>query len=722
MGSIKPAMIVYVDVLSLSSLAHILASWFRGWVVRRHGPLTVRYYNRSPQAKSCMALLGRLLPVRCEELDYLMADVKDPQGALCLYRVVLTDVLEVCGKFGQQELEHNPLFQRCARKFGKDRLRIYLTRYLAPQVAATLRRVTVVAWYHRTHQADSDASPSLYHARIGGFRYAQGYAADHGVELRSYWQPRMPRFKGVHRSFPILARTIKIVLRKLVRRSKTGYLGHPSAGVGIPGVPVIAASFEGNSLSLDPSRNSDLFWFSFTEAAPNQVMLYATRPDYPLDRDKQSMLNGAGIRALAIRPAARTDPQIPLWRPSGSFLRQYTHLALWLVGQSLLSVCRRPSELRWMVARMLEFARDYAYWYDFLKANGVKVHLSTLISGPASLALEQALADLGGISASYQRSLAVFASSGYATSADVYFAFGPQVAGLQREAGSSISQVVVTGYLHDHAFVGVRSRAKELRDRLQRNGAEFIVCWLDESPVGDRRDTILVHEDAAANYEYLLNRLLKDSTLGLVVKPKKPATLWKDLGPVADLLRQAVATGRCHIFEDGPVSTSTLPCEAALAADVTIGLLVAGTAALESSLAGARTVLLDENSVNYSPLYSLGRGSVAFTSWDELWDVMTAFRRDPSSLPGFGEWSPTVETLDPFRDGRAAERIGAYVTWLAAGLEKGLSVEETMEQASKRYQSIWGADKVTSVRPSATHSVTAESSTAVAQAIGPKAY
>ena len=140
------------------------------------------------------------------------------------------------------------------------------------------------------------------------------------------------------------------------------------------------------------------------------------------------------------------------------------------------------------------------------------------------------------------------------------------------------------------------------------------------------------------------------------------------------------------------------PAAAALAADIAIqGQLSAGTAALESALAGVRTLLLDREGWHVSPLYRLGVGRVVFTNWDDLWNALTDHWASPGGVPGLGDWSPMLNELDPFRDGRAAERMGTYLHWLIEGLRDGRDREIVMADAAERYCREWGWDKIQEV-------------------------
>ena len=85
---------------------------------------------------------------------------------------------------------------------------------------------------------------------------------------------------------------------------------------------------------------------------------------------------------------------------------------------------------------------------------------------------------------------------------------------------------------------------------------------------------------------------------------------------------------------------------------------------------------------------------MVFRGWPELWRTLCAWRVDRSVQPGFGDWSGWLDWYDPFRDGRAAERIGTYIGWLTQALGRGASREEAMAEARQRYTVQWGSNAV----------------------------
>ena len=186
--------------------------------------------------------------------------------------------------------------------------------------------------------------------------------------------------------------------------------------------------------------------------------------------------------------------------------------------------------------------------------------------------------------------------------------------------------------------------------------------------------------------------------MGLVIKPKKSSNLRERLGITLKLLEEAEKTGRCLVVEGGSLKNKYPPAIASIASDIAIhGYLHAGTAGMESALAGTPTLLLDRDGWAISQLYELGEGKVVFVDWENLWDSCMDHRKNNSVRNGFGDWSPILGELDPFRDGKAAERMGTYLHWLIQGFNRGKHRDQILEEAAERYCKQWGDDKISFV-------------------------
>jgi len=312
--------------------------------------------------------------------------------------------------------------------------------------------------------------------------------------------------------------------------------------------------------------------------------------------------------------------------------------------------------------------------------------------------ISDALQSVGGITTIYQRAFEEFPSPETTIAADLVFGFSPEGADIERDSKSVIPYYVITGYMGDHRFPLVRKHAQAIRNKLCQRGASRVLAFFDENSADDSR-WHLGHEFVREDYRFLLEKVLSEPWLGLVLKPKVPSTLRRRLNDVADLLERAEKTGRCVVLEEGIMIGAYPPSAAALASDVAIhGYLNAATAGIEAALAGVPTLLLDRAGWPGSKLYGLGRGRVVFTDWQDVWNTCLEHWDTPQGVSGFGDWSSMLNELDPFRDGRAAERMGTYLKWLLDGLKSGTSRDLVMADVAERYCKAWGQDKVVEIR------------------------
>ena len=234
-----------------------------------------------------------------------------------------------------------------------------------------------------------------------------------------------------------------------------------------------------------------------------------------------------------------------------------------------------------------------------------------------------------------------------------------------------------------------------MKQKLIENGAKKIIFAIDENSLDDDR-WHTGHELQRDNYRYVCEKVLEHKWLGAVFKPKKSSNLRKRLGPINDILIEAERTGRCHVFEEtGRYTTIVSPLHAAFIADICIhGHLSAGTAALECALAGKPTLLIDREGMPHSKLKILPKDSIVFNDWESAISNTIDYLKSHKKDNKFGNWSSYLNEFDPFRDGKAANRIGNYLNWILEGYRKGESRDMILENAADRYANLWGEDKV----------------------------
>jgi len=118
------------------------------------------------------------------------------------------------------------------------------------------------------------------------------------------------------------------------------------------------------------------------------------------------------------------------------------------------------------------------------------------------------------------------------------------------------------------------------------------------------------------------------------------------------------------------------------------------TAANEAVAAGGKAIRCDLPAMRSHPFYQWGYEKVVFDDLDRMMAALKRYKADSSSEPGLGDFSPFVDQVDPFRDGKAGERIGAYIRCLLEGFDAGLDRDQVIEQANAQYAEAWGAQYV----------------------------
>jgi len=683
--------LIFIDVLSLLSLVVVLWRWLPSWLLEKDEHPSFHYFDASPLSLRVVDLLQSSLPLQVQRAEYSMVDLKDSSGSWFVPGVWDKDLLELCRDYVARTFLDHSLLRHFQFRFSAQRLQIFLEKRVSLDLMEPMMQIRVVAWMFERCDSRRSEPPVLYLARSPWHRMLLDYAGEHNVRIKV--RPRSPEVVERWRSIQKILRRGLLLLKAKPKSSKrvAATETRPEVVEQTTG-PLVALPYSGKGLTLDPSRNSDLFWLPFAGLDRGRALVYFFRADDSLDVEKAEWLAREGLSGVALNESAASHGGT--WTSQGrEALKLRLKLMAYLGGLAARSLWRNPFSCLRLSGYLNLFLREYANWYTFFRNHEIRLYVSFIDWDLARVAMDEAIEHLGGISVSYQRSEESFARIHRASSAHVHFSFSDSNAETERVSGSYVEQFIAAGYVHDHAFAEVRTRSARLRNSLVDRGAQFVVCYFDESSTTDPRNGGS-DEYHAENDVYLLREVLADAEFGLILKPKKPSSFVRRMEPHQALLQAAKDTGRCIVLQDGVVATSTLPCEAGLAADVAIGLLFGGTAALECRLAGTATVLLDrENQVSH-PLYALKKGRVVFTSMPDLWQTMSAFRRDPAVAPGFGDWMPLIHTLDPFRDGKAAERMGMYIGDLLEGLTEGLPRSQALARARKTYISRWGTDKV----------------------------
>lgn len=691
-----------IRLWACSVLPRLLRDWLRHGARARH----CYVIDGSRPALLAARLSARLVGVGVETLAFRLVEVRDEAGLLIRLRIAYTDLADVQADVMREPIFHEAMQQPDSR----------LARFLAKGVATlslsdrgtmwrALLIVQICAWHRRKQKMD-EGTAVLFLERRPWLRNISRYAARYGITV-------VEVSPAVH--LPVLVRRLLTPTGVEVARTLRDWLylrvgPGPTSPTRAPekspapdgstvspepadhgrGGPRVAVEYYGHFNLNQPERHSDLFFWQRSPLSGGDVLVTFPHPQDPLDEAKWAALREHGISAIALHPRATTLQSVPVFvhRP---------RLARVEAAPPGPGALRKGPEAKWLRQQVERFSVLLEYWAELFASQNVKVYVTWYRYDANLCAIAEALRQLGGVTAVYQRALEVGPSPEFAIDADLMFGYSPRDADVDRRSGSVIPYHVAVGYFGDHRFPLVRESAQAVRGELKKHGAEFILAFFDENSADDPR-WHTGHQFQRENYAFLLEKLLAEPRLGLVVKPKVPRSLRRRLGPVARLLERAEATGRCHVYEGGALHGSYPPATGALAADLAVhGHLCAATAGLEAALAGVPTLLLDREGWHVSPLYRLGVGRVVFTDWETLWKAVKEHRTTPGGIPGLGDWTPMIAEFDPFRDGRAAERMGTYLQWVIEGFKDGLDRDAVLADAAERYCARWGADKITSV-------------------------
>lgn len=683
----------YFFVESLQTGTWLSAVWPAVRETQRRQPEatgTIFYVDGRPCAVALAQRMAHRLGLKVESLALDAAEIFDELGVLVWQRLYYRDMREALDCVIRQ-----PAFRAFLDGAADgEAMKAYVKKQALPGVTLfagsglwrAMYLVQASLWKAR-RDGVADERITLFLRRcpwiaaIG--EYAGAYGAARVVAVGNGFRPKDTLLRLVGRD--------ALLVREKVRRlsSSPGKVGRRETAP-----PCLALQYYGHFNLEQPQRYSDFFFWQQSDFPGERLLALFNIPKDPIDAEKAAALSRHGMRGLALRHDAAAAPEAAVHADT-AFLSNLGGAAKVLAG------ALRPLEAGWLDGQRLAFRSQKDYWKRLFERQNVKVFATWFKYNGDHCAIGDALRELGGALAVYQRSYEGNATVQTALLADVYFGFSCNGVALEAAAGSSIDCYVATGYLGDHRFALVRDEADKVRRTLQQNGARRIAAYFDEGSFPDARwgvDARRLQE----HYAFLLEKLLGESDFGLVLKPKVPATLNKRLGPVGALLERAVATGRCHVYHEGVLQGAAPPAQAALSADLAIhGSVASGTAAVEAALAGVPTVLLDDDGWSMSPLCRLGVGRVVFNDWNALWNTWNDNRTGLGAVSGFADWSPILDEIDPFRDGQAAKRMGTFLKWMIEGFSAGQSREAVLAQAAERYRQAWGEDKIASVRPAA---------------------
>lgn len=673
---------IYVDRLSMAAVGSLA---LRG--LARSADDTLRWLDSTPTGLHLlgdMRLIGRIR-ADAAPADFRLAEVRDERGS-CRFQGIAADLRDLVRRIDAEVFARHPFLGVLEPALPAERVRFTLRKALAEDLAETVAFADFARWGDGEPLLLIEHSPWSSH--VAALARSRGMAVVQYASASKAWRARYSgRIRGA------LARRSRADGAVATARPEPAEVTRemPRAEA-----PAIASWYTARSVTFDRARRSDLFWALDAPVPRPNLMVYWDRPSLPVTAADADALAAEGIEPLALTAGASVARGVRVHAPGRRVRRMKAGLAARIAAAWAYSLYEGRWPNVFLTANAYYFATQYAWWTDFFESAGVRVSVSPYDFTRPYAAKNLALERLGGVSVSYQWSNIDVGTVEMSGCSDAMFSFGPAYWPVFREAGSQIGRLLYGGYVTDHAFEAVKPAASELRSALEAAGARQVVALLDENSSNGRMQ-VITNERARSWYRPFLERVTADPEFGLVIKPGYPLTLRDRLGEeTCALLDAALATGRAVMLDRGTWVTEQYPAEAAAAADVCVGLLMSGTAALECRLAGAPTVFLDMERLHYRDVYEWGAGTVVFETPEAVLAAIDRRREHPraKASKAFGDLTRWAECRVELRDGRAAERIGTYVAWLHETLAAGGTRDEALAEADRRYAESWGEGSV----------------------------
>jgi hypothetical protein len=432
---------------------------------------------------------------------------------------------------------------------------------------------------------------------------------------------------------------------------------------------------------MNKNQKDDLYWWRNSSVAAKRLVYMFEREDIQPTQDRVRETQNLGIQSVALKPRFSGDhpnlimkykcapPLVISLRKCGTALK---------LGCKALVGDEFSKAVLALVSWQYYSGGKLSEIYKALNLKGV-FHFEE--AGMDLISLASAMNDSMRIGTHWSSHTSINHTT--QRSHQVYFLWGHHDAQIVLGSGSISHSLLIAGcFLSDHSNKEAQQDAKVAVEKIRNRGVRYILTLLDNS------------SPCPEFYRFFLQWLVEDPCLGLLIKSKGKS--WKEVrnDGMNGLVERAEKTNRIYVMDH-----RSSPSDAALLSDFAVSL-TSISALIEASLQGARVIYLDYERIDQGPqkpyciLHSLGSNRCVFHEPDLLRQAIVNYFDAPDSNPNLGDVTPILDQLDPFRDGKASQRIGEFVTWYLESLDGGLNSDDSIRSAMDKYAGKWGQDKI----------------------------
>jgi len=444
------------------------------------------------------------------------------------------------------------------------------------------------------------------------------------------------------------------------------------------------------SEGIDTRKRSDIHWFLKSQIDPGRILLFINENSlekkygFFVSPNKRLLkeLEASPFKWVIVPQKRLTISHKGIWSPKKINIPQWANL--------LLNEKASDEIDRWISDNFEELLYEIEFWKSFLKEFNVKL---LYFPGEGSTTfIAQGIAfdsfgEDGGLTIGKQRSDIGHSLKRLTTyhTKDIVFTWNNRNPEYFNPPYNIVRSQIVAGHPNGANMFQPVKEIDDIKRQFDKRGVAFAIAFFDTAH--GKNIYNFLSSEVESVYAHFLKWILEDNTVGLIIKSKKQDSCEKLTG-IYSLLKSAEATGRCIRL---PISY--LPSFVSRVAEIVVGLGVS-SAATEAVIAGCRGIHYHSNFPKYHEYYRWGYEKLVFDDLNRMLDALKSYKADKSSNPKLGDWTPYLDLLDPFRDGKAGERMGTYFKWCLEGFDIGLNRDDVIDQASSKYAQAWGNNKI----------------------------
>lgn len=653
--------IVWVDCLSFSSLFLIFAIAFKREEIK------IRYFEASRIAYILIRFVSNMFKVKVERIRYSLGDMFIDNQSLGIKAEIeipkmAHDVLK--------KLQERTIYKEIVKLLPPEKVAIYFEKHIKEEISSIVRLLLIIQWYSKVNNRNSEDILLCVYSPMN--QIIQSLWEDTSIAIKLY--------KNFGYQICLIKRIVKLSYKKMffLKNISVGHDVYSSSNY----YNIAIHYREG----LDTKTRSDLFWYYQSNIEPQKVFIILdsiNRLHVPPTKELFSQIESLNMKWIYIHKNLlfkiknRIGKTIKIDRCNVSYNLPRLKLRI----KSIFNI--------WIFITAKELLVDIHIWIKLYTYLNIKICFDIGAQTTEAIAQAIALDFVEGIRVGVQRStisLLQYLPFLRDNANHIFFTWGKEV---NKHKGTSkiIKNLIISGFPFDYYFHNVLLSSK-IKDQLKRkiDNKNFVVALFDNVFTND----IYMSENMVSTfYRIFLEWMIEDEDIIIISKEKKPMSIEKIKG-LDNIISQANKTGRFIRLDD---VLGRFPVDASYMADIVIGVGIS-SAVTESIIAGKRGIHCDLPKQHFHYFYKWGCDNIIFDDINRMMSAMKRYKSNRNSVPRLGDWSEYINEVDPFRDGRASERIGTYLRWCLEGFVANKRRDDVVNQANDKYALQWGSDKV----------------------------